>query len=100
MIAAALFTALYLGAVRPEPVGGQRLAQAPAPAQTSAHEVPLPPPPATKDGAVLDRKPPPPPPPPKKALSAEDEEIVKNLELLQNLELLEHADAFDPESKD
>ena len=66
--------------------------------------------PPVKDGAALQRKaePPPPPAPAKQAEPRPepgkpgdpDEELIRNLELLQDLELLEHADAFDPESKD
>jgi len=90
-VIAALATALLLGQAAP----------------AKAREVPLPPPPV-KDGAALQRKAEPPPPPAQQAEPRpdpakpgnSDEELIRNLELLQDLELLEHADAFDPGSKE
>jgi hypothetical protein len=80
-VIAALLTALCLGQATPAP----------------AREVPLPPPPV-KGGAELKRKAEPPPEAP--AAQDPDEELIRNLELLEDLELLEHADAFDPGSKE
>jgi len=89
-VIAALATALLLGQATP----------------AKAREVPLPPPPV-KDGEALQRKAEPPPPvkqaePPTSPKSPPDpdEELIRNLELLEDLELLEHADAFDPGSKE